>query len=257
MTDRPLHREPSDHANGRRRRLELLFAEYVERLNAGEDIDPQEIIEKHSELAADLLRELDTYESLQAVGVASGAEGQLGTLGDYTLRRQIGRGGMGVVYEAWQNSVDRQVALKVLPAGVAADERALQRFVRDLNTLYRGEAALHQRDCDSAGFEWIDANDYEQSVICFLRKGRDPQEQVVVALNFTPVPRHNYRIGVTQGGRWDEVFNSDAPLYGGSGQGNLGGVDAAPVGWHGRPYMLNVILPPLGLVMFKRQGATP
>jgi 1,4-alpha-glucan branching enzyme len=132
--------------------------------------------------------------------------------------------------------------------------QGLQRFVRDLNTLYRGEPALHERDCDPAGFEWIDANDYEQSVICFLRRGRDPNDPVVIAMNFTPVPRNNYRIGVTQGGRWDEIFNSDAPLYCGSGQGNLGGVDAAPVGWHGRPYLLNVTLPPLGLVMFKRSG---
>ncbi len=132
--------------------------------------------------------------------------------------------------------------------------QGLQRYVRDLNTLYRGEPALHQLDCDPAGFEWIDANDYEQSVICFLRRGRNPKEQVVIALNFTPVPRHNYRIGVNLSGRYDEVFNSDAPIYGGSGQGNLGGVESAPVGWHGRPYLLNVTLPPMGLVMFKRHG---
>jgi 1,4-alpha-glucan branching enzyme len=122
--------------------------------------------------------------------------------------------------------------------------QGLQRFVRDLNTLYRGEPALYENDCDPAGFEWVDANDYEQSVICFVRKGHDPKNPVVVALNFTPVPRHNYRIGVPQGGRWDEILNSDAPIYGGSGQGNMGGVEAAPVGWHGRPYLLNVTLPP-------------
>ena len=131
----------------------------------------------------------------------------------------------------------------------------VQRWVRDLNTLYRAEPALHERDADPAGFEWIDAADADQSVICFLRKGRDPSEQLVIALNLTPVPRWNYRIGVEHGGRWDEILNSDAELYGGSGQGNLGGVAAAAIGWHGRPCSIEVTLPPLGLVMFKqRQG---
>jgi 1,4-alpha-glucan branching enzyme len=75
----------------------------------------------------------------------------------------------------------------------------------------------------------------------------------VILGNFTPVPRHNYRVGVVQGGRWEEVLNSDAPLYGGSGQGNMGGVTAAPVSWHGRDYTLHVTLPPLGMVAFKRR----
>jgi 1,4-alpha-glucan branching enzyme len=129
----------------------------------------------------------------------------------------------------------------------------LQRWVRDLNTFYRGEPALHQLDCDSAGFEWIDANDFEQSALTFLRKGQNLDEQIVVACNFTPVPRYNYRIGVSHGGFWEESLNSDAPLYGGSGQGNLGGVEAAPVPWHGRAYMLTVTLPPLGVVFLKRR----
>jgi 1,4-alpha-glucan branching enzyme len=129
--------------------------------------------------------------------------------------------------------------------------QGLQRFVRDLNTLYRAEPALHQRDSDPAGFEWIDANDSEQSVICFLRRGRDTRDEVIVALNFTPVSRLHYRIGVSHGGRWDEILNSDAPLYGGSGQGNLGSALAVSESWHGRPFLLDVTLPPLGLVMFK------
>jgi 1,4-alpha-glucan branching enzyme len=132
--------------------------------------------------------------------------------------------------------------------------QGLQRFVRDLNTLYRGQPALHQRDADPAGFEWIDANDSDNSVLTFIRRGRDPHDEVIVALNFTPVPRYDYRIGVSHGGRWDEILNSDAPLYCGSGMGNLGGVDAAPAGWHGRPCMLNVMLPPLGAVMFKHRA---
>jgi 1,4-alpha-glucan branching enzyme len=89
------------------------------------------------------------------------------------------------------------------------------------------------------------------AMACFLRKGKTADALVLVACNFTPVPRHNYRIGVPRGGRWAEILNSEAPLYGGSGQGNLGGVMAAPVAWHGRSHLLSVTLPPLGIVMFK------
>jgi 1,4-alpha-glucan branching enzyme len=131
--------------------------------------------------------------------------------------------------------------------------KGLQRWVRDLNTTYRAEPALHQFDCDPAGFEWVDINDSEQSVISLLRKGRSPDDTVLVVCNFTPVPRHNYRVGVPQGGRWEEILNSDAPLYGGSGQGNLGGLNTAPVSCHGRPYLLNLTVPPLGMVAFKRK----
>jgi 1,4-alpha-glucan branching enzyme len=127
----------------------------------------------------------------------------------------------------------------------------LQRWVRDLNTAYRGEPALHELDCEPAGFEWVDANDSEQSVLSYLRKGRTAGDVLLVVCNFTPVPRHNYRVGVPQGGPWEEALNSDAPLYGGSGQGNLGGVQAAPFSWHGRRYLLNVTVPPLALVAFK------
>jgi 1,4-alpha-glucan branching enzyme len=131
--------------------------------------------------------------------------------------------------------------------------RGLQRWVRDLNTFYRAEPAFHELDCEPGGFEWIDCNDSEQSVISLMRKGKSPTERMIVVCNFTPVPRHNYRVGAPQGGRWDEVLNSDAPLYGGSGQGNLGGVNAAPVSCHGRDYMLTVTVPPLGMVVFKKQ----
>ncbi len=129
--------------------------------------------------------------------------------------------------------------------------QGLNRWVRDLNTIYRGRPALHQLDCDPAGFEWVDANDWDASVITFLRKGREPKDVVLVVCNFTPVPRHNYRVGVPWGGHWEEILNSDAELYGGSGQGNIGGVTAAPLGWHGRPYLLNVTAPPLGMVLFR------
>jgi 1,4-alpha-glucan branching enzyme len=131
--------------------------------------------------------------------------------------------------------------------------KGVQRWLRDLNTFYRGEPAMHQLDCEQAGFEWIDCCDTEASVASLMRKGRAAEDALVVVCNFTPVPRHNYRVGVPRGGQWDEVLNSDAPLYGGSGQGNFGGVTAAPVPCHGRDYLLNITVPPLGMVVFKRK----
>ena len=127
---------------------------------------------------------------------------------------------------------------------------ALQRWVEDLNRVYRQEAALFTQDFTPAGFEWIDCNDVMQSVITFLRKGREG-ELVLVACNFTPVPRYNYRVGVPTGGFWQEILNSDAVEYGGSGHGNLGGLEAAPIPCHGRLHSLNLTLPPLGVVFFK------
>jgi 1,4-alpha-glucan branching enzyme len=132
-----------------------------------------------------------------------------------------------------------------------APHQGLQRWVRDLNTWYRGEPALHQLDTDAAGFAWIDCNDADASVLTYLRRGKHAADIVAIACNFTPVPRHNYRIGVPTAGYWREILNSDAPLYGGSGQGNMGGVDAAPVACHGHFQSINVTLPPLGVVVFK------
>jgi 1,4-alpha-glucan branching enzyme len=127
----------------------------------------------------------------------------------------------------------------------------LQRWVRDLNTFYRGEPGLFELDSESAGFEWIDCNDHARSIVSFLRRGRDSRRATVFICNFTPVPRHNYRVGVPSGGMWNEVLNSDAPLYGGSGQGNLGGVEASPLPQHGRPCSLTITLPPLAIVVFQ------
>jgi 1,4-alpha-glucan branching enzyme len=126
----------------------------------------------------------------------------------------------------------------------------LQQWVRDLNRLYRAEPALHVGDCRAEGFEWIDSGDAAHSVLSFLRRGGDGKA-VVIVCNFTPVPRHNYRVGVPGGGFWREVLNSDAICYGGSGQGNLGGIDAAPTGAAGRFHSINAALPPLGVVVFK------
>jgi 1,4-alpha-glucan branching enzyme len=113
---------------------------------------------------------------------------------------------------------------------------------------------MHVLDCDAAGFEWIDCCDAESTVISLLRKSGSPNDTLAIVCNFTPLPRYNYQVGVPQGGFWQEVLNSDAPLYGGGGQGNFGGVEAVPVPCHGRDYMLTVTVPPLGLVAFKRRA---
>ena len=127
-------------------------------------------------------------------------------------------------------------------------------WVKDLNRLYRNEPALHELDFEGAGFEWVDFGDHEQSVISYLRKGKSANEVVLVVCNFTPVPRHNYRIGVPSGGYWRELLNSDAEMYGGSGQGNFGGVNASSEGIHGRGHSLDLTLPPLSLLVLKQAG---
>jgi 1,4-alpha-glucan branching enzyme len=129
--------------------------------------------------------------------------------------------------------------------------RGIQNWVADLNRAYRAERALHELDCDPAGFEWIDGSDSQQSMISFMRKSRRAEEIVVAIFNFTPVPRHNYRVGVPRGGHWREILNSDSEIYGGAGFGNLGGTEAEEVVSHGRPYSLNLIIPPLGAVFFR------
>ena len=129
-----------------------------------------------------------------------------------------------------------------------------KQWVRDLNTLYRGQALLHEMDSDPAGFEWVDCTDFHRSIISFLRRGRNPNEQLLFVCNFTPVVRQNYRVGVPLDCYWKEILNSDAVLYGGSGQGNFGGLAAAPLPIHGRPFSLNMTLPPLGIVVFQPES---
>ena len=127
-------------------------------------------------------------------------------------------------------------------------------WVRDLNAAYASKPALHRRDCDPRGFEWIDCNDVEASVLAFLRLGDEPGDRVLVVVNATPVPRYAYRAGVPRGGEWKEILNSDAKEYGGSGVGNLGAVTASDVKWHGRDHSIEIVLPPLGVVMFEPGG---
>jgi len=130
----------------------------------------------------------------------------------------------------------------------------LQQWVADLNRTYRNERALYEADFDQAGFEWVDCSDTHQSIMSFIRIAPSCGNVILVICNFTPVPRVNYRVGVSRDGYWKELLNSDAREYGGSGQGNFGGVEASPVRCHGRPFSLNLTLPPLSTLYLKSYG---
>jgi 1,4-alpha-glucan branching enzyme len=130
----------------------------------------------------------------------------------------------------------------------------LLRWVRDLNTFFRGQPWLHEWDSNSAGFEWVDCTDNQRSLLSFIRRGPNPEDQVLFVFNFTPLVRENYRIGVPRETFWKEVLNSDAHRYGGSGLGNFGGLPATPLPIHGRPFSLNMTVPPLGVVVFKPEN---
>jgi len=129
-------------------------------------------------------------------------------------------------------------------------QQGIHKWVRDLNYLYRDEPAMHELDFSNDGFEWIDFHDWEQSIISFIRKGKSG-ETVLVVCNFTGVPRRNYIVGVPHGGFWKELLNSDAEIYGGSGCGNAGGVEAIAAPAQGRDFALYLTLPPLGVLFLK------
>jgi len=132
--------------------------------------------------------------------------------------------------------------------------QGVQRWVQDLNQLYQKEPCLHTIDFSNDGFEWIDFRDADSSVISFIRKGRGTDDLIMVAANFTPVPRTNYRIGVPRDGLWHELLNSDAKLYGGSGYGNMGGIEATPIPCHGHYYSISTVLPPLAVIFLKSRA---
>jgi 1,4-alpha-glucan branching enzyme len=152
-------------------------------------------------------------------------------------------------WDEWRHDGSLQWNLLETPA-----HSALQRWVGALNRCYAGEPALHELDCDPAGFEWVDASDADQCVLSIVRKSRGGRDQMLVICNFTPVPRHNYRVGVPRGGFWREVLNSDALEHGGGGQGNFGGVEAMPIRCHGRAHSVNLTLPPLAALFFKAES---
>jgi len=129
--------------------------------------------------------------------------------------------------------------------------RGIQRLVKDLNKILKENPPLYELDCSPEGFEWVDFHDWEKSIISFIRKDSGGNK-VLVVCNFTPVPRYNYRIGVPEGGLWKEILNTDAKEYWGSGMGNMGGKKADPVPFHGRPYSLELVIPPLAVIYMKK-----
>ncbi len=131
--------------------------------------------------------------------------------------------------------------------------RGVQRLIADLNQLYKAQPALHQIDFEWTGFEWLELHDWENSVLAFVRRARDPNDDVVIVCNFTPVVRENYRVGVPRGGFYREMLNTDAEIYGGSNAGNAGGAWAHAEGHAGRPFHLNLRLPPLGVLFLKAE----
>jgi 1,4-alpha-glucan branching enzyme len=131
------------------------------------------------------------------------------------------------------------------------DHQGILQLVRDLNGLYQSEKALHQVDFDWQGYEWLELHDWENSVVAFLRRARDPSDAIVVVCNFTPVVRENHRIGVPSGGYYREILNTDSDIYGGSNCGNSGGAWGIPEPHAGRPFHLSLRLPPLGVVYLK------
>ena len=135
-----------------------------------------------------------------------------------------------------------------------ARHQGLARLVADLNHLYQREGALWEQDFVNEGFAWIDLADSSSSVVSFLRMGKDPENMLVVACNFTPAVHHFYRIGVPNAGKYREVLNTDAIEYGGSGAGNSGGVVAEEIECHGRPFSVSLTLPPLGVLFFRWAG---
>ncbi len=132
-----------------------------------------------------------------------------------------------------------------------APHAGVNRLVQDLNRLYQRESSLHGRDFAPEGFEWIDCTDADNSVLSFVRRAKDPADFLVVVANFTPVVRGPYRVGVPAPARYRELLNSDSRVYGGSNVGNLGFVHAKPIACHGRPYSIEIGLPPLGILFFK------
>ena len=135
-----------------------------------------------------------------------------------------------------------------------APHAGVNRLVQDLNRLHREEAALHELDLVPGGFDWIDCSDNQNSVLCFIRRGRRPEEFVLAVANFTPLVRGPYRVGVPQPGRYYEILNTDSAIYWGSNVGNLGMVEAEAVASHGSPYSLDIVLPPLAILLFKWAG---
>ncbi len=129
--------------------------------------------------------------------------------------------------------------------------QGVKTLVRDLNRIYRETPALHARDCEPEGFDWIIGDDSANSVFAWVRKGGEGDAPVVVISNMTPVPREGYRVGMPAAGTWEEILNTDAGVYGGSGVGNGGVVEAVADGAHGQPASASLTLPPLATIYLR------
>ncbi len=157
---------------------------------------------------------------------------------------------MGIEMAQWGEwKHDQSIDWHLLQYG---PHQGIHQWIKDLNRLYRQEPALFERDFTPDGFEWIDLNDYNQGVISFLRKSADGKSKIAAICNFTPMTWHGYNVGVPEPGLWRELLNSDAAIYGGSGQGNLGGSQAKAKPFHGRPYSISLTIPPLGIIFLKK-----
>lgn len=154
----------------------------------------------------------------------------------------------GEIAQTGEWNHDQQVEWHLLDY---APHQGVQKLIKALNELYKGEKALHENNFKPEGFEWIDNSDYENSVISYIRKGKDPDDCILTVCNFTPVVRENYRVGVPHKGTWEEVLNSDAEEFGGSGIFNGAPAEAKFQAFHGRPYSIEVKLPPLGVSVWK------
>ena len=169
----------------------------------------------------------------------------LGFMWTHPGKKLLFMGGELGQWKEWNHDAELDWALLDQP-----DHAGLQRLVRDLNRLYAAEPALHRTDADPQGFEWVVGDDAANSVFVFLRKAAG-QPPLLCALNATPVPRHGYRVGVSQSGTWREVLNTDASVYGGGNLGSGGAVEAAPHGAHGKAHSIELVLPPLAMVVLK------
>ena len=133
-----------------------------------------------------------------------------------------------------------------------APHQQIQLLVGTLNHLYKSQPALHELDAEPAGFHWLEPDDSANSVLVYERVAKRDEDRVICALNFTPVPRTNYRVGVHRAGTYTELLNTDAVDFGGSGQGNFGAVEAVPIRAHRREFSINLTLPPLNTIILKR-----
>jgi 1,4-alpha-glucan branching enzyme len=155
--------------------------------------------------------------------------------------------------QEWEWNHDRSLDWHLLSDPLRA---VMQRLVRDLNGCYRALPALYARDTEREGFEWIDGSDNANSVVSFIRRGESDNDVAVCVCNFTPVLRRGYRIGVPLDGSYREILNSDAVCYGGSNRDNGRTITAEAMPWHGRPYTLSLMLPPLGGLLLRPESGT-